>query len=79
MATGFHGKMKDELLSLSMSLFRKGFGIRGERENGKDDGNIPAKDFLRNLFSPPRSSITIAIFGRRAVFRVDGIEATKVS
>jgi hypothetical protein len=45
--------MEDDFLSPSVSLFRKGFGIGGERKNGKGDGKIPTKEFLRNfVFSP---------------------------
>ena len=52
-ATGLHGKMEDDFLSLSVSLSSKSFRIGGERKNGKGDWKIPKKEFLRNfVFSP---------------------------
>jgi hypothetical protein len=49
----FHGKMEDDFLSLPVSLPGKGFRIRGERENGKGNREIPTKEFFGNLiFSP---------------------------
>jgi hypothetical protein len=49
-----HGKMEDDLLSLSVSLSSKSFRIGGERKNGKGDGKIPTKELLRYFVLTPK-------------------------
>ena len=48
-AMRLHGKMENDLPSLSVSLFSKCLRKRGKRKNGKSDGKIPMKKFLRNV------------------------------
>jgi hypothetical protein len=45
--------MEDDLPSLPVSLFSKGLGKGSEGKNGKSDGEVPTKEFLRNsVFTP---------------------------
>jgi hypothetical protein len=45
--------MEDDFLSSSVSLLRKGLGIRGEWKDGEGEWKIPVKELLRNfIFSP---------------------------
>jgi len=46
--------MEDDLLSLPVGLSSKSLGIGGEGKNGKSDGEIPTKKFLRDFVFTPK-------------------------
>jgi len=77
--TGFHREMKDNLLTRSVSLQGKLFGIGCKGQDGEGERKIPMEEFLRNVVLSPRSSITIVTLGRRPALRVDGLGRMKLS
>jgi hypothetical protein len=50
---GFHGEMKDNLLTRSVSLQSKLLGIRCKGQDGEGERKIPMEEFLRNVVLSP--------------------------